>query len=200
MAIYFNKKLYKHYGGTGARVDIEKNFVVVLQHPVTTEFDDAYRQMRETLMAIHEYQIPAVVLWPNVDAGADFTAKAIRDFRESYTLSNIHYFRNFVPEDFLALLMKSKCLVGNSSAGIRECSFLGVPVINIGNRQRGRERGMNVIDVTHSKDEIVTAIGKHFKNGSKYPSSTLYGDGAAGEKIADILAEVTPRVEKNFEV
>jgi UDP-hydrolysing UDP-N-acetyl-D-glucosamine 2-epimerase len=192
--------LYSNYGGTGTQVDIDKDFFIVLQHPVTTEFDDAYHQMRETLMAIHDYQIQAIVLWPNIDAGADFTAKAIRDFRERYQLGNMHFFRNFEPEDFLALLIKTKCLVGNSSVGIRECSFLGVPVINIGNRQRGRERGMNVIDVAHSKDEIMTAIAKHFKNGNKYPSSTLYGDGTAGEKIANILAEVTPGVEKTFAV
>ncbi|MFB3883657.1 MAG: UDP-N-acetylglucosamine 2-epimerase [Thermodesulfobacteriota bacterium] len=192
--------LYSNYGGTGAQVNIDEDFIVVLQHPVTTEFQDAYSQMRETLAAIHECQVPAIVFWPNVDAGADSTAKAIRDFREQHVVDQIHFFRNFVPEDFLALLMRSKCLVGNSSAGIRECSFLGVPVVNIGNRQSGRERGLNVIDVDYSKSEIIDALERHLKNGRRYPSVMLYGDGNAGERIARILAETRAKVEKKFEI
>lgn len=192
--------LYSKYGGVGGLVDIDKDFIVVLQHPVTTEFGKAYHQMKETLMAVYESKIPTLLFWPNVDAGSDSTSKAIREFREHYSPERLHFFRNFTPHDFLALLLKSKCIVGNSSVGIRECSFLGVPAINIGTRQTGREHGENVINVSHSKQEILKALKKHSQNGNRYPSTTLYGDGTSGEKIAKLLEKTTPNIEKRFVV
>ena len=85
--------------------------------------------------------------WPNVDAGSDGTSKGIRVFREREKPANFHLFRNMFPEDFLRLLVHATAIVGNSSVAIRECSYLGVPAVNIGTRQQGRERGANVIDV-----------------------------------------------------
>jgi len=190
--------LYSKYGGVGGTVDIDKDFIVVLQHPVTTDFKNAYCHMKETVMAVYESQIPAIMFWPNVDAGSDLTSKAIREFREKYSPKNVHFFRNFTPHDFLALLLRSRCIVGNSSVGIRECSFLGIPAINIGARQNGREQGENTINVSSSKEEILDALTKHFRNGNRYPSTNLYGDGTAGEKIARILQETTPSIEKRF--
>jgi len=133
-----------------------------------------------------------------MDAGSDLGSKAIRVFREHRKLKNFHFFRNFTPEDFFALLIISKCIVGNSSAGIRESSFLGVPAVNVGTRQRGRDRGKNVIDVSYSRKEIIKALEKHLQNENRYPTTTLYGDGTAGEKIAKILEETTPDIEKRF--
>jgi len=190
--------LYSRYGGVGDTVDIEKDFIVVMQHPVTTEFTKAYCQMQETLNAVYELSMPTIVFWPNVDAGSDSISKAIREFREKKRPRDVHFFRNFTPKDFLSLLLKCKGIVGNSSVGIRECSFLGVPVVNIGTRQNGRERGGNVMDVSYSKKEIMKAVKKHFQNGNRYPSTSLYGDGTAGEKIARILEEVKPDIEKRF--
>lgn len=192
--------MYSKYGGVGGVVDIDKDFIVVLQHPVTTEFNKAYDQMKETIMAVHESKIPALVFWPNVDAGSDMISKVIREYREDYKPENVHFFRNFTPYDFLALLLKSKCILGNSSVGIRECSFLGVPAINVGTRQNGREQGRNVINVSYSKREIKKALEKHIRNGSRYAPTTLYGDGTAGEKIAKLLAKTTPKIEKRFVV
>ena len=91
------------------------------------------------------------------------------------------------PFDFLRVLYNSSCLVGNSSAGIRECSFLGIPVVNIGSRQQGRDRGVNVFDVDYDRREIGQAIERHLSNG-RYPQDTLYGDGRAGERIAALLS------------
>jgi UDP-hydrolysing UDP-N-acetyl-D-glucosamine 2-epimerase len=190
--------LYTKYGGVGDIVDIDKDFIVVLQHPVTTEFENAYQQMQETLNAVCELGIPAIIFWPNVDAGSDSTSKVIREFREKIRPKDMHFFRNLSPKDFLALLLKSRCIAGNSSVGIRECSFLGVPAVNIGTRQNGREQAENVIDVSYSKKEIIEALKKHFQNGNKYTQTTLYGDGTAGEKIAKILEETTPTIEKRF--
>ena len=89
--------------------------------------------------------------------------------------------------NFLRLLKNSSCLIGNSSVGIRECAYLGVPVVNIGSRQVGRERGSNVIDTDYYKDYIKTAITHQLEHGH-YTPDALYGDGKAGERIAELLA------------
>ncbi len=132
-----------------------------------------------------------------MDAGSDGTSNAIRRFREMDRPRRIHFFKNMTPTDFLSLVLKSRCLVGNSSVGIRECSFLGVPAVNIGTRQAGRDRGANVRDTGYCRDEIAAAIRAHLGNG-RFPTDRLYGDGAAGERIAALLAEQPLRVEKRL--
>jgi UDP-N-acetylglucosamine 2-epimerase len=88
-------------------------------------------------------------------------------------------------------------VIGNSSVGIRECSYLGVPVVNIGTRQHGRERGPNVIDVDSSADEIAAALERHLAAGP-VPGVHLYGDGKAGQRIADVLATCDLTIEKRL--
>jgi UDP-hydrolysing UDP-N-acetyl-D-glucosamine 2-epimerase len=178
---------YKKYGGVGKMPDISNGYLVVMQHPVTTEYQMSRKHVEETLMAIEALNYPTFWFWPNVDAGADGTSTGIRAFREYRSLSNVHFFKNMEPTDFLRLLINSKCLIGNSSVGIRECSFMGVPVVNIGSRQVGRARGTNVLDVDYDQTAITSAIEHWLKNGKTTPSST-YGGGDAGRKIADILA------------
>ncbi len=136
----FNFNPLTKYGGVGAGIDIKENYLVVMQHPVTTEYSEAKVHIEETLYAINDLQIPTFWFWPNVDAGSDGTSKGIRVFREKFQPKHIHFFKNMEPEDFLRLLVNSKCLIGNSSVGIRECAYLGVPVVNIGTRQHGREK------------------------------------------------------------
>ena len=185
------------YGGVGAKVDLSNGYLVVLQHPVTTEHESARRHVQETLHAAADSGIPALWFWPNPDAGSDGTSRGIRAFRESHNPSNLHFFKNMAPEDFLRVLYHSSCLVGNSSAGIRECSFLGVPVVNIGGRQLGRDRGPNVLDVDHDRGAIADAIRKQIAHG-RYPSDPLYGDGAAGPRIADAIGRIEPRIHKRL--
>jgi UDP-hydrolysing UDP-N-acetyl-D-glucosamine 2-epimerase len=183
--------------GVGQKFDLNKDYVVVMQHPVTTELDDSFEQINETLMAIHKLKIPTFWFWPNVDAGSDKISKGIRIFREKNDVPFIHFFKNMSPENFLKLLINSKCLIGNSSTGIRECSFLGIPVVNIGDRQKRRLRAENVLDVDYNSLEISNAIKSQIKNG-KYVKSTIYGDGNAGEKIAELLATVKFSIEKQI--
>ncbi|HJZ78874.1 MAG TPA: UDP-N-acetylglucosamine 2-epimerase, partial [Pyrinomonadaceae bacterium] len=122
-------------------------------------------------------------------------SKGIRAFREIEKPSNIHFFKNMLPEDFLKILFNGRCVVGNSSVGIRESSFLGVPAVNIGDRQAGRERGLNAIDVPHDRRQIADAIKHHLGNG-KLQRDTMYGDGQAGTRIADLLSRVPLEIEK----
>ena len=88
---------------------------------------------------------------------------------------------------FLCLLKNSKCLIGNSSVGIRECAYLGIPVVNIGDRQKNRLRAENVIDVELNISAIINSIEKQLKK--SYKPSIIYGDGNSGKKISDILSE-----------
>ncbi len=175
------------YGGVGENLDWKSGYIVVMQHPVTTEYKQARAHILETLEALNSLNLPVFWFWPNVDAGSDGTSNGIRTFREMVKPKNIHFFKNMDPLDFLRLLKHSKVLVGNSSAGIRECSYLGVPVVNIGIRQNRRLRGKNVKDVPHKRDKILEAVKESF-NSEKHPVSQIYGNGDAGTKIAEILA------------
>jgi len=188
---------FDRYGGVGDLHELLNGYLVVMQHPVTTEHELSRQHVMETLEAVNELNMPTLWFWPNVDAGSDGTSNGIRSFREKFRPANIHFFKNMAPIDFLRLLYNSKCLIGNSSVGIRECSYLGVPVVNIGTRQTGRERGLNVIDIGYAKDEIVDAVRQQLENG-RYPANELYGDGLAGERIAKVLAEMPLEIEKRL--
>lgn len=183
------------YKGVGDVLDISTGYIVVMQHPVTNEYMKSREHVEETLAAVKQMEIPTLWFWPNVDAGADGTSKGIRVFRENNPGINVHFFKNMEPIDFLKLLKNSKCLIGNSSVGIRECSFLGVPVVNIGSRQRGRERGSNVIDTRYDKEAIKEGILKQIEHGP-YKSESIYGSGDAGEKIASLIATVPLSIDK----
>ena len=176
------------YGGVGTDIDWKSGYIVVMQHPVTTEYVSARKDIEETLKAIHELNIPTFWFWPNVDAGSDGTSNGIRSFRETKQPENIHFFKNMEPNDFLRLLKNSQCLIGNSSVGIRECAFLGVPVVNIGTRQNRRHRGNNVTDVIYDKNQIIAAIQERIQNRTIIPED-IYGAGDSGKKIATVLAE-----------
>lgn len=175
-------------GGTGPQLDLNHPFLLVLFHPVTNEADDAERQMTEVLEACAQVHLPRVVLWPGQDAGAEGISKAIRGARERKPELVWRTVRNLPPTRFLRLLTQAGVLAGNSSAGIRESAYLGVPVVNVGLRQFGRERAKNVVDVPVQAKKIWQAIEAQRAHG-RYPSSGLYGTGEAGQKIAEVLRE-----------
>jgi UDP-hydrolysing UDP-N-acetyl-D-glucosamine 2-epimerase len=188
---------FARYGGVGDTPDLSQGYLVVLQHPVTTEHKLARDHITETLYAVAASGLPTLWFWPNVDAGADGTSGGIRSFRELERPTNIHFFKNMAPADFLRLIYNSRSLVGNSSVGVRECAFLGVPVINIGSRQGGRDHASNVRHVDYNRRQIAEAIKHNQQNGRCKPDS-LYGDGHAGERIAQLLAEVPLNIEKRL--
>lgn len=177
---------YEKYGGVGSHPDLSKGYIVVMQHPVTNEYQDSRKHIEATLKAVQKLNLPTLWFWPNVDAGADGTSTGIRSFREKYKMENVHFFKNMEGDDFLNLLDNSICLVGNSSVGIRECAFLGIPVVNIGTRQNRRDRGENVTDVDYDEVEIEKAINDIIKT-NKRTKSDVYGGGNAGKKIAELL-------------
>lgn len=184
--------------GTGSVIDFGKPFVVVMYHPVTTETHN--REHMETLLEVmDDYNMQTVWFWPNADAGANEMAKAIRVYREVGKLTNnkIRFVTDIMPEDFLALLRKCSCLIGNSSAGIKESSYLGVPVVNIGTRQFGRLRGPNVRDAGYGRKDIVDAIRLQLAHGA-YQSSNVYFKPNTSKKIVDVLNKIPLQSQKKF--
>lgn len=156
---------------------IHRADVIVLQHPVTGEVEQSGAQMQATIDAVGK---DALYFWPGEEPGADAMSKALR-------LAGLHPVRNLEPVEFLRVLLGAKVLVGNSSVGIRECSFLGVPVVNVGSRQAGRERADNAADARQYKAEIAAAM--RYQSTRTYELCTLYGDGQAGKRIAQALME-----------
>lgn len=189
--------LFARYGGVGSLIDVHRGYLLVLQHPVTTQYLDALDQINETLAAVYDLKKPAIWLWPNVDAGSDRISKGIRVFREKYAPKFIHFFKNFSVEDYAKVMYNAWCVIGNSSSAIREGAFLGVPAVNIGTRQQGRERGPNVIDVDYDRQAIRQAVLKQLGSG-KYAPEYLYGDGESGPRIADILATCSVDIQKKL--
>ena len=178
--------------GVGEDIDFNRPFVLLSQHPVTSEYADADWQIDSTIRAIQDVGLPAVILWPNSDAGAGKISHQIRLWRELGFKSKIHLYRNLPVEDYLWLMNNAACLVGNSSSGIREGAFLGTPVVNIGTRQAHRERAKNVLDVMPEVEQIREAIDKQINHG-KFPRSLLYGDGNSGTRIASKLMNLNYR-------
>jgi len=186
---------FQGYRGVGVEIDWTEPFLLVLQHPVTTEYGSGRPQVTETLAALERLGMPTIMLWPNVDAGSEDIAKGIRTFREQSAPDWLELFVNLPHEAYLKLMASTACLIGNSSSAIREGAFIGTPAVNIGSRQRYRQRGQNVLDVEYGRDEIAAAIARQIENGH-YERETIYGDGNAAEKIADVLGKVDVDIQK----
>lgn len=177
--------------GVGSKLDLSQPFILVSQHPVTTEYGEGERQIAATLTAVRETGLPAIVLWPNADAGSEDIARGIRKLRERHEDEKMHFFKNLPTATYVQLMARTACLVGNSSSGIREGAYIGTPVVNVGTRQIMRERGKNVIEVPHDKDAILGAIKQQLAHG-RYEMEPIYGDGTAGTQVAEVLAKLGP--------
>ena len=175
--------------GVGEPLNLDQPFVLISQHPVTTEFGEGEKQITATLEVVRELGLPAIVLWPNSDAGSEDISRGIRKWREKKLDRGMHFFKNLPTSTYIHLMARTACLVGNSSSGIREGAFIGTPVVNLGSRQTQRERGKNVLDAHHDRESIHSAIQKQLNHG-RYKMEPIYGSGNAGEQIAQILAEL----------
>lgn len=183
--------------GVGEKLDMAKPFVLVSQHPVTTEYGEGETDITETLEAVKQVGLQAIVLWPNADAGSDDVARGIRKWRERGMDKGFHFFKNLPVDTYIRLMKMTACLVGNSSSGIREGAFIGTPTVNIGSRQAGRERGLNVVDAPHQRAAIASAISVQLAHGP-YECNTVYGDGNAGVRIAEILSAARVTIQKRI--
>jgi len=189
-----DKNLFEE--GVGGVFDLREPFLLLSQHPVTTEYGDGERQINETLDACRQMDMPTIGIWPNADAGSEDIARGIRKFREHHKSSKFRFYKNLPIDTYIKLMQRTACMVGNSSSAIREGAFIGTPAVNIGTRQAGRQRGRNVIDVDYSSAEITAAIRQSL--GESYESDAVYGDGHAGKRIADVLATCSTDIQKRL--
>lgn len=186
------------YGGSGAPIDPTKDFNLVIFHPVTTEYGDEAHATLELLSALSELKFPTLFLWPNIDAGADHISREMRRFWNADRNNWLRFMKNIPPKYFQKVLKKCKVAIGNSSSFVRDTTFMGTPVVLIGDRQKGRETGKNVIIVKPKKEIIVSSIKKQMEHG-RYKLDTLYGTGNAAKRIVDTLAKVEIYIQKQLD-
>jgi len=183
--------------GVGPELNFSKEYLLVLFHPVTTEYFSSEQQMEEVLSAIKELNMQTVLIWPNIDAGSDGVSQAIRRFREYNHSTQLHAYKNFESEEYIPLLDNAVCAIGNSSSFIRDASFLGTPVVLVGTRQDGRERTKAVIKVVENKDKIVDAV-KYQINHGRYEVSNLYGTVGVSTRIVKQIKLLEKYKQKQF--
>lgn len=174
----------------GKKLDPAKPFILCVQHPVTTEFGGGLDQIRETLLGLQKLNgYNVVFLAPNIDAGGNDLLKGLENFFAETKSPNMVLLKH-VPHDlFVNLMRNAKCMVGNSSSGVRETCYFGTPTVNVGTRQQDRERGANVADATYDREKIYQIAVRQIEHG-KYAPEFIYGDGNSGARIADILSGI----------
>ena len=183
--------------GSGSRIDLNKPYLLVLFHPTTTEYGGERKQMEELLSALGQLQRPTLLLWPNIDAGADHISKAIRVYRDQNKPNWLRSITNLSPEHYLKVLSNAACAVGNSSSFVRDASYFGTPVVLVGHRQEGRESDEHVILSAPIAEELSVKIESQLAR-QRYAPSTLYGDGYVSDRIAEALAVLSPYVQKRL--
>jgi len=184
--------------GSGAQIDTAKEFLLVIFHPTTTSYGGEQCQVEEILSALDLLKIPTVFLWPNIDAGSDRISKAIRIFRDRVSPHWLRTITNLVPEDYLRVLRRVSCAVGNSSSFVRDAGYFGTPIVLVGDRQEGREFDCHVTPVPPVAERVVRAVRAQLAHG-RYEPSTLYGDGFVAARIAESLATLTPYIQKRLD-
>jgi len=195
-AVLSNERVNSY--GVGHAVDITQPFLMVIQHPVTTEADNR-RHIETTMEAVCALGMPTIWFWPNSDAGTGEMAESLRHFREHHDSSTerIRFITNVPMDEFIALLKATSCLVGNSSAGIKEGSYLGTPVVNVGARQQGRLNDEHVTHTGHDAEAIACAVRAQLQHG-RYPSSRLYHKPDTSQTMVDLLAGLELYTQKSF--
>jgi len=181
---YINKQL-------DTELSLDKPFILLIKHPLSSEIEEAGEQMKVTLEAVAELGLDTIITYPNSDAGSFDMIKIIDEFTARYKF--IKAYKTLPRDIFVNLQRKAALLLGNSSSGLLETPFLKLPVVNVGNRQKQRQHAENIIFVPHNKEQIKDAINKaihdeNFKNICKNCSNP-YGDGYSGERIAKTIAE-----------
>lgn len=195
---YSIESVLDKYNGIGnINYSYLNNYVVVLQHPESENPNKSEEQISLTLESLKELDSQVFVFWPNSDAGTDGTSRGIRRFRENNKNLNFFFYKNFHPEDFIRLINKADFLIGNSSVGIREASYLSIPVINLGVRQNNRDRGDNVYDCDFHAGQIKEAIA-HVQNLKKahIQANNLYGIGDASLNMLSAVRQFDYRYSK----
>jgi len=171
-------------------LDPSRRTLIILQHSETTEPELSYSQMEETLSAVHKFDENIIIVHPCSDVGYEGILSAINKYRE---IPNYHIHVNIEAPVFHGLMAMADCIIGNSSAGIIESQYFGIPAVNVGRRQIGRICSANVIHASHNVKKIYEAIERtrteEFRDVAKN-CERLYGDGTTGKSIVSKLRSV----------
>lgn len=175
----------------GFKIEDGEPFILLIQHVISTETEQAYFQMKKTLDAVKQIGIKTILIYPNSDAGSQQIIRAILEYKE---LPFLHIAQNLPRLEFVNIMRRAGCMLGNSSAGILEAPSLKLPVVNVGNRQKGRLHAENVQFVPHDIETICKAVNKALFDKQYREQVTNcnnpYGDGHASDKIVSILATI----------
>ena len=171
--------------------NIEDQFAVIIQHPLTSEIDKAGEHMRETLAAVLGLGLQAFISYPNSDPGSNQIIDAIEESRQNPRLS---VFKNIPDREFVNLLRRATVLIGNSSLGLLEAPYLKLPVVNVGRRQSERHHASNVFFAPAEREAIVRQV-RAIMDTQISECENPFGDGHTGERVAALLA-ATPIDEK----
>lgn len=175
----------------GFGIGEEEPLILLIQHVISTEVEHAYEQMKQTLEAIRQLGVKTILSYPNSDAGSQQLIRAIREYEH---LPFLFTAKNIPRLEFVNIMRNASCMLGNSSAGILEAPLLKLPVINVGNRQKGRLHAENVQFIEHDTDAICRAVRKAvYDNGYREQvkqCSNPYGDGTSSKQIANVLATI----------
>jgi GDP/UDP-N,N'-diacetylbacillosamine 2-epimerase (hydrolysing) len=166
-------------------------WLIVTFHPVTLEHADTASHAAELLAALEKADGEIVITYPNADTAGRTIIERIEEFAGRHP--RVRLARSLGDRVYLSLLKEAAAMVGNSSSGLIEAPSFGLPVVNIGSRQRGRLRGANVIDVGYGREEILRglerALDPAFRAGLKGMANP-YGDGRAAARIVEVLRTV----------
>ncbi|NOY35806.1 MAG: UDP-N-acetylglucosamine 2-epimerase (hydrolyzing) [bacterium] len=168
-------------------LDPDRKWIMVIQHPAPLDATPVGNQIRATLQALDAIGGEIIIIHPNSDTGSAEILKAIN---RKVKRKKYHSYKNLDRDTYLNILKCGDVLVGNSSSGIIEAGHFKLPVVNIGNRQSGRECGENVIHVDYDKNRILSAIKTALSNQFKEKcgeTKKIYGNGTASKKIIRII-------------
>lgn len=178
--------------------DIKKPFLLAMLHPVTTQSEEEnLRIVNETISVLEKLKMPTILIGGNSDAHSRAVGPSIASWADNSNHSWLFWAKWLHPDRYFRALANAACALGNSSSFIREAAYLGTPAVLVGSRQQGRERGKNVMEIAVDADKIEKAVRDQLAHG-RYPQDLIFGDGNAGEKIAEILATINPSIQKKF--
>jgi UDP-hydrolysing UDP-N-acetyl-D-glucosamine 2-epimerase len=192
------KDFFKNVASTGNQFDFTKKYLLVVNHPLSTESEkyNNYR-IKSLIKSLVKIKMHKIIFWPNSDTNSNVIAHQMRNFKEKKNDKDFTYIINTTPEQYALLLYNASCLVGNSSSFIREASQLGIPAVLLGDRQLKREVGKNVIFTNYKIKNILSKIEYQIRK-KKYKPQNLYGNGKSGKYIVRVLEKLKPTIKKQI--
>lgn len=186
----------EQFGGVGGQFSTREPYGLIMFHPDTFNEFENEEWVKLLIELADSSELNWFWFWPNPDHGSEQVSHLIRFAREKNMLKNVRFVINLAPEKFVELAIHSRVLIGNSSFGIRESSYIGLPVMNMGARQSGRQKAENVLDIPHllTLNDLKTQMLTHLAK-SRYQSSIMYGDGDSGKRAAEAIGTWIPSLK-----